>query len=186
MRLLDKNYFYSKIKLKILTISGSTRQDSSNIQLLECLPNLFPKYQFQHYKNLDKLPLFRADDDKYPWHSEVLNWRKAVAGFDAVIICTPEYIHNIPALLKNALEWLTSSGELMNKPTLTLTFTPHEPRGEKAMQSLLWSLKALEARIVGQLALYQNEVNLEGNKLKASTEIFEMLEAALDLFEDVF
>ena len=54
----------------------------------------------------------------------------------------------MPALIKNALEWITSSGELVGKKVLAITFTPNEPRGDKAMQSLLWSLQALDANIV--------------------------------------
>ena len=72
--------------MKILTISGSSREDSSNIRLLESLPGLFPNRQFHRYKRLDQLPLFRADDDHYPWHSEVLNWRREVAKNDALLM----------------------------------------------------------------------------------------------------
>ena len=89
---------------------------------------------------------------------------------DAVIITTPEYIHNLPALLKNALEWLTTSGELAQKRVLAMTFTPHSPRGEKAMQSLLWSLQALDANVVVQLPLYQNEIEFEFDKTEAIIE----------------
>jgi len=166
--------------MKILTISGSSRPDSSNSKLLKSLPQFFPNKTFQHY-SINDLPLFKAENNQHPWEDTVLNWRKAVAESDAVIICTPEYIHNLPALLKNALEWVTSSGELMQKKVLAMTFTPHESRGEKAMQSLLWSLKALDAHVVCQLALYQNEIELHEGQIKAEKEVLEMLEEAVNL-----
>ena len=127
------------------------------------------------------MPLFQADADKHPWQGAVLAWRKAIANSEAVIISTPEYIHNIPALLKNALEWVTSSGELAQKRVLAITFTPHEPRGEKTMQSLLWSLQALTANVVVSLPLYQNEIVFDTNGNFIDNEAIEMLKEGLNL-----
>ncbi len=169
--------------MKILTISGSTRWQSSNIKLLDGLQGLFLNCTFQRYTTLHQLPLFQADADKHPWPEIVLDWRKALAQSDAVIICTPEYLYNLPGLIKNALEWTTSSGEFAHKPVLAMTFTPHPPRGEKAMQSLLWSLQALNARIVSQLALYQNEIVVNENGVIAEGETLEMLREAVHLLE---
>ena len=167
--------------MEILTISGSAREGSGNHRLLAALPDCCPGATFRHYHALDKIPLFTAIQDRAPWDEEVLKWRKAVSESDALIISTPEYIHNLPALIKNALEWLTSSGEMQHKPVLPITFTPHEPRGEKAMQSLLWSLQALDARVVVQLPLYQNEVAFDEQGKLVMNEAAEMLIAAVDL-----
>ena len=111
----------------------------------------------------------------------VAEWKKALNHSDAVIICTPEYIHNLPALLKNALEWITKSGELVGKKVLALTFSPNPPRGEKAMQSLIWSLQALDARIVAQLPLYQNEMEFDEEGNLVENMQVEMLREAINL-----
>lgn len=166
---------------KILTISGSSRTDSSNTKLLDALSEIFSHLAIERYPNLDKLPLFRAEDDHHPWPAAVLDWRKKMADCDTLIISTPEYIHNLPALIKNALEWLTSSGELAQKRVLAITFTPHPPRGEKAMQSLLWSLQALDAHIVGKLPLYQNEITFDENGIKMDAETLEVLKMAMSM-----
>ena len=168
--------------IKLLRINGSAREHSSNQKLLDFLPGLGLNIVFQNDVDLAQLPLFTADQDQHPWSIEVLRWRQAVSEAEGVVICTPEYIHNIPALLKNALEWLTSSGELMHKPVLAMTFTPAPPRGEKAMQSLLWSLKALDARVIGQLTLYQNEIRFEDGTVKIDEENSELLREGLRLF----
>ena len=168
--------------MNILTISGSTRAESSNVKLLEALPSLFPEKKFSRYSDIQSLPLFNPEEDQHPWAAAVLHWREALKASDAVIICIPEYIHNLPAVVKNALEWIVSSGELFGKPVLAMTFTPHAPRGEKAMQSLIWSLQALDARVVGQLAMYQNEVKLDDQTMVAEAEILEMLREAIALF----
>ena len=166
--------------MKILTISGSSRSLSSNIQLLEALPFELPKHDFLRFK-IEELPLFTADADHHPWHPKILEWRSAVASADGVLITTPEYIHNIPAALKNAFEWLTSSGELNYKPVVAITFTPHAPRGKKAMQSLLWSLQALDARVVVQLELYQNEVEFNEEGRLITNEEVNVLKGAIEL-----
>ena len=167
--------------MKIITISGSSRSDSANTRLLTALPKLFPQHTFQQYAQINQLPLFQADADKHPWQEAVLAWRTATANSDALIISTPAYIHNIPALLKNALEWVTSSGELAQKRVLAITFTPHAPRGEKAMQSLLWSLQALKANVVVSLPLYQNEIEYDASGNFTKNEAVDMLIEGLNL-----
>ncbi|MEM9549516.1 MAG: NADPH-dependent FMN reductase [Bacteroidota bacterium] len=166
--------------MEILTISGSARAGSSNIKLLKHLSSLTDYMSFQYSNLIKELPLF-IDDPEAIIPEAVIKWRNQLAKSDGIIICTPEYIHNQPALLKNALEWVTASGEMAGKKVLAITFTPNEPRGEKAMQSLLWSLKALDANIIASLALYQTEIfyskdgELEG-------ESAEILKEALRLF----
>ncbi len=167
--------------MKILTLSGSTRSTSSNSKLLEGIALLFPQHDFIFYKKLDQLPLFRAEDDAHPWEESVLDWRKKLKESDAVIISIPEYIYNLPALIKNALEWIATSGELVGKPILPITFTPNEPRGEKAMQSLCWSLQALDAQIVVQLPLYQSEISFEKDHSLTENESVELLKEAVKL-----
>lgn len=167
--------------MKILTLSGSTRSASSNAKLLKGISFLFPQHDFIFYKKLDQLPLFRAEDDMHPWADAVVDWRNKLQESDAVIISIPEYIHNLPALIKNALEWIATSGELVGKPVLPITFTPHEPRGEKAMQSLCWSLQALDAQIVVQLPLFQNEMEFNQDHSLVENEGMELLKEAVKL-----
>jgi chromate reductase, NAD(P)H dehydrogenase (quinone) len=167
--------------MPILAISASARPDSANARLLDAMIAISPQQYIYRYTQLDKLPLFTAAADQHPWPEAVLHWRKSVAEADALIICTPEYLHNIPALLKNALEWLTTSGELYQKRVLPITFTPHPPRGEKAMQSLRWSLQALEARVVGELDLYQNELHFAEDGSVVEVEMVELLRGGLGL-----
>lgn len=168
--------------MHILTISGSARSGSSNIALLNALPQIFPQHQLNNFNKISGLPLFVADADKAPWPKLVLEWRKEVKQVDALIIATPEYLHGMPALLKNALEWLSSSGELFKKPVLPITFTPNLPRGEKAMQALLNTLTALKASVVGQLDLYQNDVTFDNNGKLNNSETIELLKIAVSQF----
>ena len=164
---------------KILTISGSSRQESSNVRLLEALQTIDNTKNFIHYNRLNKLPVFAAELDKSPWPLEVLKWRSAIADADAVVICTPEYLHNLPAQIKSALEWIASSGEFVSKPTIAMTYTPGEPRGARAMQSLLWSLDAVDAQVLAQLNIYQSQIKVDEGKLVGDQEIIELLTEVL-------
>ncbi len=165
---------------KILCCSGSVRSASANLRLLRCLQENFPQYEWAYF-DLSNLPLFLPAIDHAPWPTAVESWRQAVYECQAVLLTTPAYLENLPALVKNALEWLTTSGELRHKPVLPITFTPHPPRGERAMQSLLWSLQALEARVVAQLPLYQNEMTEEGGAYTLDNELEEVIAESLKL-----
>lgn len=167
--------------MSILLLCGSSSSDGVNSKLLDSLEFTFPQTKFDKY-NILELPLFQVALDINPLPNAVICFRSKVEKSDAVIISTPEYIHNIPAVLKSALEWLTTSGELVGRKVLALTYTPNAPRGEKAMISLLNSLKALDANIVTSLALYQNKMKIENGKLQECDSL-EMLTAAIDLLK---
>ena len=167
--------------MSILLVSGSARSASSNRQLMAAVAAGFPDYDFTPFNGLIDLPLFRPEMDHAPWPTEVTEWRNSLQVASAVIFSTPEYLRNLPAVLKNALEWVSTSGELAGKPVLAITFTPHAPRGERARQSLTWSLGALDARIVAELPLYQNEMTSENGHLILSPDSKEMFAEALKL-----
>lgn len=164
----------------LLTISGSARLDSTNSQLLSAITELVPNTEFVRF-DIHQLPLF-ADLPKQTIPDKVVAFRKLVARSKGVIIATPEYAHNLPAALKNALEWLVASGEMVGKPVLPITLTPHSPRGEKCMQSLCWTLAAIDAKIVVQLPLYQPELTYVSDRVLADCPAKEILTEALQLF----
>ena len=166
--------------MSILCCSGSVRASSSNYRLLQSIQQAFPQYEWDYF-TLAQLPMFRPDLDQAPWPEPVLAWRKLVGEAEALIIATPAYLENIPAAAKNALEWLSTSGELSGKPVLPITFAPHPPRGEKAMQSLCWSLQALNARVVAQLPLFQSELSLKGDRYRFDPEQRLLLSESLNL-----
>lgn len=145
----------------ILTINGSSRPDQHNAKLLCAMPKRYPQLVFKSYHDLSLLPLYIADQEPVLTNQAVKDFRLLVKESDAVIVSTPEYLHSLPAVLKNALEWLTKSGDLNDKKVLAISYSPHEPRGAKALNTLLESLKALNAQIIGSLQLYQNELTID-------------------------
>lgn len=157
--------------MKILTICGSSGKASSNKQFLKLLPTILLEHEFKHIENLPDFPLFTTEKNQDP-PANILFYKEEIKSADLVIISTPEYLHNIPAVLKNVFEWVSSSGEFYEKKVLAITYTPHPPRGENAMQSMVKSLLALKASIVAELTLFQTELKItKENQLKGEESI---------------
>ena len=158
-------------------ISGSARPDSTNRSLLHTIAEMLDDLPANFF-DISTLPLFY---DGRPADEVVDAWRAAVSSSTAVVISTPAYLHNMPASLKSALEWLAATGELAAKPVIAITLTPAPPRGDKAMQSLAWSLAALDARVVVTLDLYVADMSVDGSRLMIDHDSRVLIDAALRL-----
>jgi chromate reductase, NAD(P)H dehydrogenase (quinone) len=166
--------------MKILAISGSAAEKSSNTLLLNAIKTrLNADVEIEVYNQIRNFPLFRPEGLQNQIPEIISDFRNKINNSNSIIICTPEYTHNIPAVLKNALEWITSSGEFNNKKILPITFTPQSPRGEFAMQSLLFSLQALNANIVTQLPLYKTDFKTNPEKIEIPDEEWQMIKEAV-------
>jgi chromate reductase, NAD(P)H dehydrogenase (quinone) len=140
--------------MKILAISGSLRPKSSNTALLRAAVALAPKaMQLTIYDGIDKLPHFNPDIDTDGALSSVMDWRSQLQQADGVLFCTPEYAHGVPGVLKNALDWLVSSGEFMHKPTAVISVSPSPDGGNKANASLVQTLRVMMAKISDEATL---------------------------------
>jgi len=136
--------------INILGISGSLRSSSSNTALLRACAAIAPAdVNMTIYEGLDKLPYFspELDTEGSSPADTVLSLRNQVRAADAVIFSTPEYAFGVPGVLKNALDWLVSSGEFTHKPTGVISASPLATGGDKAHASLVQTLKVMTADI---------------------------------------
>ncbi len=101
--------------MRFLAISGSLRAHSKNTAVLEEIIALAPM-QIDLYTGLATLPHFNPDLEREGTGSAVENWQQQLRTADAILICSPEYAHGVPGSLKNALDWVVGSGELIEKP----------------------------------------------------------------------
>ncbi|WP_298178111.1 NAD(P)H-dependent oxidoreductase [Saccharomonospora sp.] len=108
--------------VRVLTLVGSLRAGSHNRQLAEAAVEHAPDgVHVEIYDDLADLPFYNEDidtTDTVP--SAATHLREAVTAADAVLLCSPEYNGTIPAVLKNAIDWLSrpfGTGALQNKPT---------------------------------------------------------------------
>jgi NAD(P)H-dependent FMN reductase len=164
--------------MNILAISGSLRQVSSNTTLLRALPLLAPGgMRIALYEGLAGLPHFNPDlEGSEP--PSVLEYRETLRESDGVLISSPEYAHGVPGSLKNALDWVVGSGELVYKPVALLNASPHS---KFAHASLAETLTVMDTRLVQGASV---TVPLAGKKLDeagiaAHPEIAPMLREAL-------
>ncbi|WP_209865632.1 NADPH-dependent FMN reductase [Paenibacillus shirakamiensis] len=170
----------------ILAISGSLRQQSSNTALMHAIMGLSEdSMQFKEYTGLVDLPHFNPDLDKENVGPKAVElFRKQLREADGVLICTPEYGNGVPGVLKNALDWLVSSGELVGKPTAVISASPSPMGGDKAHASLLLTLHMIHAEIVTGSTMIIPHITLKLNVDESSItspalkdEITQMLEA---------
>ncbi len=128
---------------KIFAICGSTRENSSNLQIIKAIEVLSAEImEFEIYNELAHLPHFNPDTGDAELPNAVAVFREKIGKADAVLICTPEYVFSLPGSLKNAIEWTVSTTLFSNKPVAIITASG---RGEKAHESLQLIMKTIEA-----------------------------------------
>lgn len=160
----------------IFAIPGSLRAGSSNHNILRHLAELAPSgVDFKIYDSLASIPPFDPglDNDMPP--SSVAALRANINDANALVICTPEYAFGVPGQLKNALDWLVSSGTLVDKPVVLITASSS---GEYAHPALLQTLGALSAKVLDTACLLvpfirskmDNDGNIKDEELRAVLE----------------
>ncbi|MEV4558199.1 NADPH-dependent FMN reductase [Kitasatospora sp. NPDC049285] len=109
------------MSVRILALVGSLRAGSHNRQLAEAAVKLAPEgAEVTIAEGLAEIPFYNEDIDvegSVPAAAVAL--REAAAAADALLLFSPEYNGTIPAVLKNAIDWLSrpyGAGALTDKP----------------------------------------------------------------------
>lgn len=105
--------------VRLLLISGSTREGSTNAAVLRTAADLAPaQVETVLLEGIGDLPLFGPDDDAEgaAVNPAVAAMRAEVSRADAIVICTPEYAGALPATMKNVLEWTIGDAGTYGKP----------------------------------------------------------------------
>lgn len=137
--------------IRLLAISGSLRAASSNTTLLRAATALAPEgVEIFIYGGLGDLPHFNPDLDGENALPPVADFRSRLAASDGVLVSSPEYAHGVPGVLKNALDWVVSTGEFMGKPVALINASP---RAIHAQASLTETLTVMMADIVAEASI---------------------------------
>lgn len=134
--------------MRLLTVSGSLRAESSNRALLEAVQRVASReVSVIAFEGLAEIPAFNPDVERTtaPRAPSVAAWCAALDAADAVLISSPEYAHGVPGVLKNALDWVVGSGELFDKPVGVLNASS---ASQYAYPQLLETLGVMSARLV--------------------------------------
>jgi chromate reductase, NAD(P)H dehydrogenase (quinone) len=173
--------------LHILAISGSLRAASSNTSVLLALAALVPDgVTISMYDQLADLPYFNPDLDREgdTPPASVAELRAQIGRADGIVICSPEYAHGVPGVLKNALDWLVSSLEFPGKPVALINISP---RSIHAQASLAETLKTMSAMLIVDsaftIALPRERRDVAG--MLADPDIAQALHAALEVLVGV-
>jgi NAD(P)H-dependent FMN reductase len=135
--------------MRILCISGSLRAESSNARLLRAAARRVPPdVALQTFEGLGDLPHFNPDLDGDAPPEPVRAFRALLGSVDGLLISSPEYAHGVPGTLKNALDWVVSSGELVGLPVLLVTASPGG--GALAHAALVETLVVMTADVLGE------------------------------------
>ena len=168
--------------MKILALSGSTNPNSTNHQLLVAIQEaLSGQHEMTSVKDLHEFEFFTIPNAIKGPSDKIKAFKEQVIASDAVIVATPEYSHNIPAVLKNTFEWCYESGEFNNKSTLAIVMMPNEPRGKDGMECLLSTLKGQKAKVVANMPLYFSDIEKGENKITLSEDIKEMIASMVEM-----
>jgi chromate reductase, NAD(P)H dehydrogenase (quinone) len=133
----------------ILAISGSLQSGSSNTALVRLATGLSDgRVKVSVFDTLTELPYFNPDLDGADPPRSVLDLRARVGAADALLIASPEYAHEMPGVLKNALDWLVRSGELYGKSVALLCAAPSAQRGTYVREALQHTLETQGAHVV--------------------------------------
>lgn len=104
--------------LKLIAIVGTNSKRSTNRQLLQYMQKHFADKAEIELVEIKDIPMFNkpADRNIPELVSEIA---EKIDTADGVLIGTPEYDHSIPAVLMNALAWLSYGiYPLLNKPVM--------------------------------------------------------------------
>jgi NAD(P)H-dependent FMN reductase len=138
--------------VKILAISGSLRSASKNTSLLRAMAELDPSIAL--YERIGDLPHFNSDVDDAGAPQSVLDYREQLRAADLIVISSPEYAHGVPGVMKNALDWVVGSGELMEKPVVLVNTSQ---ASKFVMPQLAETLTVMSAKVAGTFTLWPPE-----------------------------
>lgn len=138
---------------EILGIAGSLRSGSFNKLLLRAAMEEAPAGMRIESFDLERIPFYNADIEKQGDPEPVVDFKRAVAEADGLLIAAPEYQHGIPGVLKNALDWASrppGDSPLNRKPVAAMGASPGISGTIRAQLQLRQTLFYNRCLIVGR------------------------------------
>ena len=110
----------------VAVLVGSLRKASLNRKLAQALIAIAPPTLALKIVEIGDLPIYNQDlEDPLP--ASWAEFRKAIAGSDAVLFITPEYNRSVPSVLKNAIDVGSrpyGKSAWANKPGAVISVSP--------------------------------------------------------------
>ena len=149
----------------VTVLVGSLRADSANRKLAETLADLAPEgVELRIAENLDQLPFYNEDLDGANAPAAAVALRQQVAESDRLLVVTPEYNATIPAVINNAIDWLSrpyGEGAIVGKPFGAIGITPTPYGGKWAHDDARRSAKIAGAHVVEAVDFSQSSLEVD-------------------------
>src|SRR4051812_34818938 len=140
----------------VAVLVGSLRKGSLNRKLALALIAMAPPSLALKIVEIGQLPLYNQDTDEAP-PATWTDFRKTIAGSDAVLFITPEYNRSVPSALKNAIDVGSrpyGKSAWAGKPGAVISVSPGVIGGFGANHHLRQSLVFLNVPVLQQPEAY--------------------------------
>lgn len=149
----------------VAVLVGSLRADSVNRRIAESLRDLAPAGTVvEIVDGLGDLPFYNEDLDGPDVPDVVARVRQVVGRADRVLAVTPEYNATMPAVLNNAIDWLSrpyGAGAIAGKPFGVVGATPTPYGGKWAHDDARRSARIAGATVVEDVSLSQSSIDVD-------------------------
>jgi NAD(P)H-dependent FMN reductase len=149
---------------RVVVLLGSLRAASVNRRIAETLRDQAPAGTVVEIaEGLGDLPFYNEEidlADDVPAAAQRL--RDQVAGADRVLAVTPEYNGTMPAVLNNAIDWLSrpyGANALRGKPFAALGATPTRFGGARSHEDARRSATVAGAHVVADIVISESTVD---------------------------
>lgn len=150
----------------IAVLVGSLRSDSVNRKLAELLAEQSPQgVSVEIIDGLGQVPFYNEDvDNPHDIPAAAAALREQVARADRVLAVTPEYNGRMPAVLSNAIDWLSrphGAGAMVGKPFGVVGTTPTPYGGQWAHADAVRSAGIAGAAVVEDVTVSQSALGVD-------------------------
>jgi NAD(P)H-dependent FMN reductase len=169
--------------INVLALVGSLRAASVNRQVAEVAGENAPDdISVRIYEGLGDIPFYNEDIDGADAPAAATTLREAIAEADAVLVVTPEYNGSIPAVLKNAIDWLSrpyGNSVLAGKPLAVIGVAGGQYGGVWAHDETRKTFGIASAHVVDALALSVPISSLGGKHPRENADLVADLDDVL-------
>ena len=170
---------------RVAVLVGSLRTESVNRKLAELLRDQAPEgVTLDLVEGLAELPFYNEDLDSGNAPQAAVDVRARVAAADRVLVVTPEYNGTMPAVLNNAIDWLSrpyGQGAIIGKPFGVVGTTPTPYGGKWSHADAARSAGIAGAVVVEEVMVSQSSIDVD---VLSDPEVLAKLHQALTTLVD--
>lgn len=165
----------------VAVLVGSLRADSVNRKVAEYLRDHAPEgVTLDVVEGIDALPFYNEDIDAGSAPEAAERVRDAVAQADGLLLVTPEYNGTMPAVLNNAIDWLSrpyGQGAITGKPVAAIGVTPTPYGGVWSHEHALKSVTIAGGVALEDVTVSQSSIDVD---VLGTEEVIAKLQGAVD------